>query len=75
MACDQREKCPLFNGRLALMPGLVDLYKQQFCENDCESCARLRVRRALGPGTVPENLYPPQKHKALELIEQARKAG
>ena len=56
--CECLAKCPFFNDRMENMPGMADLYKQNYCHKDYAQCARYRVFKALGRENVPPDLFP-----------------
>lgn len=61
-------QCPFFAGRMEAMRGVTDLMRAKYCRGDASRCARYQVRTALGPGTVPLDLYPNQHERASQLI-------
>jgi len=70
--CPSLPTCPFFNDRMKALPGVGELYKQQFCKGRHEECARFRVSSALGSRSVPVDLYPTQQAKADALISTAK---
>lgn len=71
--CPKLEKCPFFLDEMADKPGTAAIYKKSFCLGDNSDCARLMVSRKLGPKATPKDLYPNQKKRALDLIEEDKK--
>jgi len=66
--CIHIETCPFFNDRMASRPAMAEMMKKKYCQLDPDSCARLQVRKALGPGSVPTDLYPADSVLATSLI-------
>lgn len=73
-SCPSTEKCPFFNDKLAQMPSLAELYRQQYCRGNFVTCARYQVSKAVGSERVPESLYPPQVHRVGEIVRAATAA-
>jgi len=73
MACENIKGCPFFNDRLDNMPALASMYKKNYCEGEYEKCARYVVCKKLGKEGVPDNLFPNQMDKAMEILEKASK--
>ena len=66
--CEHLPQCPFFHDKMGSMPALAFVYKKQYCQTDCSSCARYLVATALGPKAVPTDLYPTQVERAKSLI-------
>jgi hypothetical protein len=66
-------KCLFFNDKMANMPVMAEHMKQRFCLGNNNECARYKVFTTLGRDKVPENLFPNNYDRALEIIatEQA----
>jgi hypothetical protein len=69
MECTFIEKCPFFKGTLKDLPATAESWRTSYCRRDFAKCARFKVRAALGPGTVPDTLYPNMGTAAQQLIE------
>ena len=70
--CPLIEKCPFFNDRLKGRPGMVALYKRQYCRGDNSACARHMVFRTVGREHVPADLFPNDVSRAKEVIASNR---
>lgn len=68
--CECLPKCPFFHDKMSAMPVMADLYKKNYCQGDNSTCARYEVFRALGPGSVPGDLYPNQMDRAKAFLER-----
>lgn len=68
--CECLAGCPFFQGFLKNMPANAELTKLKFCQSDYAECGRYLVFKALGKPKVPDNLFPRDKEKALEIIRQ-----
>jgi hypothetical protein len=70
--CGSLAMCPFFNVRIAHMPMVSDALKTQYCRGDWTPCAR---RRLIGHSVpVPEDLYPDDLDRALQLIATAKQS-
>lgn len=69
--CECITGCIFFNDKMADMSSVADIYKTKYCRGDNSQCARHIVFKALGKGTVPEDLYPNMIAKAKMLIDGA----
>lgn len=68
--CECLSTCLFFNDKMADKPATSEMLKRRYCLGDNSGCARFIVRQALGANKVPTNLYPNQKDKALEIINE-----
>lgn len=66
--CAKLEKCPFFNDKMAEMPGLAEIFKQNYCRGDNSTCARLFVANRLGAEQVPFDLYPNGIERAERIV-------
>jgi hypothetical protein len=66
--CEFLQACPFFNDRMPIEAGIGALYKQRYCKNNKDACARYMVRKALGKEKVPADLYPNMLERAGEII-------
>ena len=66
--CEFLSACPFFNDHMANKPATAELYKQHYCREEPQECARLIVRRACGKEAVPADLLPNAKERALEIV-------
>jgi hypothetical protein len=66
--CPKLAKCIFFNDRMSNMPGMAAIYKQGYCLDDFEKCARFIVASKLGPDKVPSTLYPNDSATAHKII-------
>ena len=67
--CECLPFCPFFNNRMANMPAMANLMKQNYCQDDFRACARYLVIKALGPAGVPADLFPNMAAEARSLIK------
>ena len=70
--CQCLVNCPFFNDRMANMPGTASVYKNKYCKDKFEQCARFQVFQALGPGKSPADLFPNQIERAAEIIKSSK---
>jgi hypothetical protein len=67
-ACQLTETCVFFNGEMTNMPAATAVYKQIYCQDDFDNCARYYVLKALGRENVPADLFPNQILRAGKII-------
>jgi hypothetical protein len=70
--CALTEGCIFFNDKMASMPSMANMYKQRYCHEDFEACARFRVLEVVGRENVPKDLYPNDVDKVDAAIAQAQ---
>jgi len=66
--CELTKNCLFFNKLMADMPSSVDTYKKLYCVDNFTSCARYKVRQAVGADLVPVDLFPHQKDRIDKII-------
>ena len=66
--CISINNCPFFNNKMAKMPAMASLYKQQYCEGDSAKCARYMVLDVLGKVKIPSDLYPNQVERVKKIL-------
>jgi hypothetical protein len=70
--CELTEGCIFFNDKMAEMPSMANMYKQRYCKEDFDSCARFRVFRVVGRENVPKDLYPNDGEKVDAVIARVQ---
>jgi hypothetical protein len=70
--CDCLPGCPFFNDKMLNMPALSEMMKKRFCRGDFNSCARHKIKDALGKEKVPSDLFPSQLEKVEDIIQSNR---
>jgi len=68
MACALIETCIFFNDKMSNMPSMANMYKERYCREDFNSCARYQVFDAVGRENVPKDLYPNEQDKVALVI-------
>lgn len=66
--CAKLAKCIFFNNKMAAMPAMAEMYRQHYCRDHFDECARFTVASKLGSERVPENLFPNDMRRAQQLI-------
>lgn len=74
MECDFSGTCP-FRKRLRSVTPVSIALRSRFCLADFEDCARRHIIVALGPESVPPDLYPHEAKRAARIIARAQPAG
>lgn len=68
--CECLPKCPFFHDRMSNMPSMADIYKTRYCLGDNFHCARYKIFQSLGREYVPEDLFPNELERALEMLTE-----
>ena len=50
--------------------GLSKSYKEKYCDDNYQKCARFSVAENLGLAAVPDDLLPHQKERGKRIIQQ-----
>ncbi|HHX94722.1 MAG TPA: hypothetical protein GX691_02715 [Clostridia bacterium] len=66
--CPSLVKCPFFNEKMDKMPAMANIYKAKYCKDDFNACARWKVASALGSESVPNDLFPNQTDRVVEIV-------
>ena len=72
--CPNLETCPFLKEHQSSMPELAKKLKSKYCRNDSTECARLLIRRELGPQSVPVLMMPHQHDWAAQILIDAGRA-
>jgi len=72
--CQYFSKCTFFADKMGNMPATANVFKRQFCQGTPENCARHMIWKARGEDAIPESLFPNERIKAGQLINQAATA-
>ena len=67
--CPRTSVCPFFQGKLPQMPPTVELIKRRYCFDNHLDCALFVVGEKKGFETLPKDLYPSQRDRALKLLK------
>lgn len=67
--CELIEKCIFFENQIIEMPSTATAFKQLYCEQNYEKCARYMVAKTIGFDKVPDDLYPGQRDQAEKIIK------
>jgi len=71
--CECLEGCPFFNDKMANMPAMSATYKKSYCKSNFADCARYKIFKTLGKGSVPVDLFPNQIDRAEEILKNSKK--
>ena len=67
--CECLPTCIFFNDKMSQKPASANLFKKSYCLGDNAQCARYRVFKTLGRGTVPADLYPNDLERSEQIIQ------
>lgn len=67
--CVKLSKCPFFHDKMANMPSMADLMKQNYCQGDWSRCARYRIFNDLGNEYIPADLFPNEQDRATQVLK------
>jgi hypothetical protein len=67
--CELIEKCIFFDKQMAEMPSTATAFKNFYCEQGYDKCARYMVGKAVGFDKVPDNLFPGHRDHAAQIIK------
>lgn len=68
MACPLSEGCHLFAAGSPLTPQTAAMFQSKYCRGENAECARYLVYVALGRTSVPTDLFPNDRLRALRLV-------
>jgi hypothetical protein len=68
--CEFHSGCAFYAGTLKAMPADAEAIKQNYCLSNPLHCSRFMAADVLGMDKVPDDLMPPQKDRAYQLIAQ-----
>ncbi len=66
--CERISECSFINHTMVDKPGMVRLYKKNYCMGDRSQCAIYLMAEVMGPEKIPEDMCPNMIHKAEEII-------
>lgn len=69
--CESLEGCLFFNDKMPIDSAFGKLYKDKYCLDKFEDCARHKVKTELGRDKVPSNLYPNMQERADQIISES----
>jgi hypothetical protein len=67
--CPRLITCPFFNEKMPDKPATTELYKQRYCRDEYEKCARYMVFIKLGKEKVPADLFPNDIKRAQDILK------
>ena len=68
--CEMLKKCIFFNDKMADMPYAAESFKENYCKDNFEICARYMVATGCGREHVPGDLFPNHERRAMLIISQ-----
>lgn len=73
--CDLINGCIFFNDKMADMPAISSRYKDKYCRDSYQTCARFQIFKEFGRENVPANLFPNQESSVPDISARLRKNG
>jgi hypothetical protein len=74
--CPKKEVCTLLTDKsFQKMPGLLQRFRQNYCDDEFSLCARYKVAAACGDHLVPETMLPTQIDWAMQIIQEESPAS
>ena len=70
MICERVGTCAFVEYMMRIVPFTVNMVKIKYCEYDKNRCARYRLSKMLQLKEIPDDLWPGDEMKALEIIER-----
>lgn len=70
MICERLSTCAFVEHMNKIVPFTVHMVKIKYCEYDKNRCARYRLTNMLHVMEIPDDLWPGDEMKALEMIEK-----
>lgn len=67
--CECIEGCPFFHDKMDNKPATANLIKKKFCQGTYSECARYKVFKKFGKGSVPFDLFPNMHERAMLMIK------
>lgn len=69
MICEYIKSCPFIKHMSNIVPFAVNMAKIQYCEYDKHQCERYKLSELFPYMELPDDLWPSDETKALEIIE------
>lgn len=74
--CPKKDVCTLLTDKtFQKMPGLLQRFRQNFCDSEFALCARYQVAAECGDAVIPEPMLPTQIDWARQLILESKTAN
>lgn len=67
--CELIKQCIFFENQMREMPSTAAAFKNFYCEQGYDKCARYLVGNAIGFDKVPDNLFPGQRDLVETIIK------
>jgi hypothetical protein len=67
--CKFLEKCIFFNDQMPTMPSTAEMFKEHYCKDVHQECARFMVATQLDRTKVPKDMFPNEQERAVALIK------
>ncbi len=69
MKCELLINCAFFTEEMK-NERIAEQFKQRYCDNCKDACARYMIARGAGLDFIPDYLYPNEYEKALEILNK-----
>lgn len=72
-SCAYIEQCKNLSDKHGLqMPKLASIFRERYCMDQFDQCARYRVAAVLGPMQIPDFMLPSQIEWAAQIIQEKK---
>jgi hypothetical protein len=65
--CVFGQDCPIFDDRLARLPGMAHMFRARYCDGSPDRCVRHLLALEIGASLVPDDLMPNDMETAVQL--------
>ena len=69
MNCEHMNTCSIIQHMSKIVPFTVNMMKIKYCEFNKNRCARYQLQRVLEMDKIPDDLWPTDEFRGLELSE------
>ena len=69
MPCEHSNICYIIKHMSNVVPFTINMIKAKYCELNKNKCARYKLLQVFEVGKIPDDLWPNDDMKAMELLE------
>ncbi len=67
--CEKMATCTFINTQLTVMPGMAEMFKKRYCQDNCSECVRYKLEKH--GIVVPPTLFPDDDKTAETMLPKA----